>query len=156
MMTLLTCVPVCIFPAHLFHAITVDDYPVSSKMRNLTATAVGSVASKVWLYPGTYLVVGQEWDKALMSRLDESLGLKDLASLATLGVDCYPQVTAKAAAIFTFFHLFQLPSTNFKLSQDSPYSDTVRVGHGREIDERTFSHPVLRSFSLKALHLVDN
>lgn len=104
-----------------------------------------------WLLPGSYLKVGEDWKSALTKSLHDNLGITELKHLQMMGADSYPEITAKEAATFTVFQLFLTSSTSLKPATDCQYTSIKWVGHTRSINECTFSHPLLRSFSLKAL-----
>jgi len=109
-----------------------------------------------WLLPGQYLTVGQDWENALNTDLKNSLGLKHLTHIELMGIDSYPDITAKEAAVFTVFHRFSVPGNETSLPPDGQYTKCKWLGHERSINELTFSHPLLRSFALKALTLTEN
>jgi len=109
-----------------------------------------------WLLPGGYLKVSEDWQSALKNALEHSLGLKQLTHVELMGIDSYPDITAKEAAIFTVFHQFSSPENELILPSGGQYKKAKWFGHEREINELTFSHPLLRSFALKALASIEN
>jgi len=109
-----------------------------------------------WLLPGSYLKVGQNWEKALTSNLKRSLGLSNLTHNELMGIDSYPDITAKEAAVFTVFHRFSSIASEVNLPSDGQYTNSKWLVHERAINELTFSHPLLRSIVLKTLTLIEN
>ena len=109
-----------------------------------------------WLLPGSYLKVSQDWEKALKSTLNASLGLTRLTHTELMGIDSYPDIPAKEAAVFTVFHRFSSPASEIVLPPDGQYSNSKWLGHERAVNELTFSHPLLRNFVLRALTLIEN
>ncbi len=109
-----------------------------------------------WLLPGEYMKVGQEWEKSLKHTLKKTLGLGGLIHTELMGIDAYPDIPAKEAAIFTVFHRFSASDAGVTLLPKGQYSASKWIGHERAVNELTFSHPLLRSYALKTIKLLEN
>ncbi|MBV1907515.1 MAG: PilZ domain-containing protein [Pseudomonadales bacterium] len=109
-----------------------------------------------WLLPGGYLKVGQDWELALKDKLGHELGIHHLQHVQTMGVDAYPDITSKEAAIFTVFQLFSTSTSVVSLSDNCQYTSVEWVSHERNVNEMTFSHPLLRTFVVKALNQLED
>jgi len=103
-----------------------------------------------WLFPGDYLVVGDEWEPRITSCLTEELGLENLRFCDVLGVDSAPSMHAGENAIFSVFHRFTTTTDRVRLREDSRYRQGRWVGRTLSLEELTFSHPTLRQLAILA------
>lgn len=103
-----------------------------------------------WLFPGDYLLVGGSWQDALVGFLKNELGLTKLTFEETLGIDT-ADTTAPENAALSVFHRFSTAAARIKQKKDSRYKHTKWIGRHLELDELTFSHPLLRQLGADAL-----
>ena len=103
-----------------------------------------------WLFPGDYLMVGGHWQEALTSFLGRELGLTKLTFEETLGIDS-PDTAAPENATLSVFHRFSTATVRVKQSKNSRYKLSKWIGRHHELDELTFSHPLLRKLGEDAL-----
>ena len=104
-----------------------------------------------WLFPGTYLAVGDAWREALESFLETDLGIADLRFRETLEVDSAADVVAAERATLSLFHRYNSDATRAKLAKQGRYTKAKWVGRTMGIDELTFSHALLRTIGQRAL-----
>lgn len=104
-----------------------------------------------WLFPGDFLVVGEDWATALIQFLTTELGLEDLTIDGTLQVDSGPE-RAVESATFSVFHRLSTTSARAQLQPKSRYRHLRWVGRMAEVEELSFSHSLLRDL---ALHVID-
>ena len=103
-----------------------------------------------WLFPGDFLVVGQEWAQSLTKFLTAEFGLDNLVVDGTLQVDSGPE-RAIESATFSVFHRLTTTSTRAQLQPGSRYRHLRWVGRAAEVEELSFSHGLLRDL---ALHVI--
>jgi len=103
-----------------------------------------------WLFPGDYLVVGDEWEPRITSFLTNELGLENLQLRDVLGVDSDPSTCAGESATFSVFHRFTTTSDRVRLRENSRYRQGRWVGRTLSLEELTFSHPMLRTLAIRA------
>jgi len=103
-----------------------------------------------WLFPGEYLVVGDDWKSRLSEFLTTEFGLADLAIRDVVGVDSAPGTQAGESATFSVFHRFTSSSDRVRLREGSRYRQGRWIGRTLGLEELTFSHPVLRDLAITA------
>jgi hypothetical protein len=104
-----------------------------------------------WLFPGCFLVVGQDWQAALAEHLSTSLEIDDAQFASTLGMDSAPDVSAPENATLSLFHHYCTDSTRARIDGDSRYRHAKWVGRRMELDELTFSNERLRKLARQVL-----
>jgi PilZ domain len=105
-----------------------------------------------WLFPGDFLVVGDDWAHALTTFLANEFGLEGLVIDGTVQVDSGPERAAVEGATFSVFHRLSTTSTRAQLRPESRYRHLRWVGRVAEVEELSFSHSLLRDL---ALHMID-
>jgi len=108
-----------------------------------------------WLFPGTFLVVGEDWHVGLTRFIADEFALENLNIESVLQVDSGPERAAESAT-FSIFHRASTSSNRAQLRQGSRYRHLRWVSRIAEIDELSFSHPFLRNLALAALGHVTN
>jgi hypothetical protein len=101
-----------------------------------------------WLFPGDYLVVGEDSVQKLTDFLTTELGLEDLVLKDVLGVDSGAGGSAGEAATFSVFQRCSSSSDRVRLKAGSRYRQGRWVGRTLSLEELTFSHPLLRSLAI--------
>ncbi len=104
-----------------------------------------------WLFPGCFLIAGQDWQSALTEHLNDNLALDGLTYVSTLWVDSAPDVSAPENATLTLFHHFQTSATRTRIASDARYKHAKWVGRQLELNELTFSNERLRDLARKVL-----
>jgi hypothetical protein len=98
-----------------------------------------------WTFPGTYLVVGDNWRAALVRLLTDrfSLGLAEedltVLSLETESTEAIPE-----AAVAKVFAIVEVDSSNFSFEPGDRYKDSRWLQNPRMIDELTFADDLTR------------
>lgn len=100
-----------------------------------------------WLFPGDFLVVGDDWSQALITFLETEFGLAELTLDSVLQVDSGPERAAESAT-FSVFHRISTTSTRAQLRTGSRYRHLRWVGRVAEVEELSFSHSLLRDLAL--------
>lgn len=109
-----------------------------------------------WLFPGTYLVVGQPWLDGLRRYLSSELGAKDLDFRETVDVDSGTDVIARERATLTLFHRFHCATAQAAPRSGGRYSRVRWIGRATTgLDELSFSHARLREIARRALDHAD-
>jgi hypothetical protein len=107
-----------------------------------------------WLFPGQYLVVGQDWKTSLVEFLDTELGIVAPAFVETIAVDSSPDVAATENATVAVFHRFQATTPRLQLNPDGRYRHPRWIERPLEVEELSFTHASLRAIALQALRKI--
>jgi hypothetical protein len=107
-----------------------------------------------WLFPGQHLVVGQEWRTALTAFLESELAIESATFVETLEVDSSPDVMAPENATLSLFHHFKTASTRVRLREGSRFRHPRWVSRVLEVDELSFSHPLLLSIARETVRRI--
>lgn len=104
-----------------------------------------------WLFPGEYLVVGENWKESLQQSLLEKFALPTLAiehafDMATTGAEDMPE-----AATMKIYVLVRVAASDFALPSDSIYRKFRWVDNLRDLKEITFGDEQDRQVAAKAL-----
>ncbi len=104
-----------------------------------------------WLFPGEYLVVGENWKESLQQSLLEQFALPTLAiehafDMATTGAEDMPE-----AATMKIYVLVRVDATGFTLPADGSYRNFRWVDNVRDLKEITFGDDHDRQVAGKAL-----
>jgi hypothetical protein len=108
-----------------------------------------------WLFPGDYLVVGDEGTSRITDFLTAELGLEDLRLVDVVGADSGAGGQASEAATFSVFYRYATGSDRVRLKEGSRYRQGRWVGRTLSLEELTFSHPVLRTLAVTAFDRVE-
>lgn len=103
-----------------------------------------------WLFPGDFLVVGDDWANALTTFVSSEFGLENLIIEGPLQVDSGPERAAESAT-FSVFHRLSTTSTRAQLRTGSRYKHLRWVGRIAEVEELNFSHGLLRELALAVI-----
>ncbi len=104
-----------------------------------------------WLFPGEYLVVGENWKDSLQQSLREKFALSTLAiehafDMAATGAEDMPE-----AATMKIYVLVRVDAKGFTLPADSSYRNFRWVDNLRDLKEITFGDEQDRQVAAKAL-----
>jgi len=110
-----------------------------------------------WTFPGTYLVVGDEWRSALKRMLNDrfSLGV-DEADMALLGLETDSSEKIPEAAVAKAYAVMCADGSGFKFEAGERYKASRWVRKPRIIDELTFADEQTRSQAVAALSWFDS
>ncbi len=104
-----------------------------------------------WLFPGTYLQVGQAWQSTLTDYVASTLNIPDLEFRTTLSLDTGMAPMAKENAVLSLYHHFLTSSSRCELDPAAKYKHARWVGRQAEADELSFAQPALRSLTRELL-----
>jgi hypothetical protein len=104
-----------------------------------------------WLFPGEYLVVGENWKESLQQSLREKFALLTLAiehafDMAATGAEDMPE-----AATMKIYVLVRVDASEFALPADGSYRNFRWVDNLRDLKEITFGDEQDRQVAGKAL-----
>lgn len=110
-----------------------------------------------WTFPGTYLVVGDNWRSALTRLLAErfSLGLEE-GDLEVLAVETESAEAIPEAAVAKIFTIAQADSSEFSFEAGERYKDCRWLQNPRMIDELTFADELTRQQARAAFQWLQN
>lgn len=123
-----------------------------------------------WLYPGSYLLVGEHWLSALQTQLESELNLTDTTFMRTVLTYSDPEIVAKESSTMSVFHLFTLqPSRSIDqaakaveesrikttLAENTPYTKVRWLDSHRQLDELSFSAEPLRELARSLIRTDD-
>jgi len=93
-----------------------------------------------WTFPGTYLIVGDDWRPALSRLLAERFSL-DVQShdLEVLTIETESSEAMPEAAVARVFAIAQADAANFSFQAGERYKDSRWLQNPRMIDELTFA-----------------
>jgi hypothetical protein len=99
-----------------------------------------------WTFPGTYLVVGDNWRTALARLLTNrfSLGI-DAERLELLALETESSEAIPEAAVAKLFAVTQADTTAFSFTAGDRYKDSRWLQNPRMIDELTFADELTRT-----------
>jgi len=109
-----------------------------------------------WSYPGEYLIVGEDWQSAIMGYLAGNLGLSDLRVVRVIGADSGGTFDLPEAAVFKIYTLVSANASGFALagSDDNSarrYRNFRWVDRKRDVEELTFVNDEMRRLAHDAL-----
>ncbi len=98
-----------------------------------------------WTFPGTYLIVGDEWRTALTRLLKERFSLAVSADdLELLTIETESSESMPEAAVAKVFAIAQADSSEFSFQAGERYKDSRWLQNPRMIDELTFADELCR------------
>ena len=103
-----------------------------------------------WLYPGSFLVVGQDWRPALIDFLETMLGMQEATFVETLEIESVVS-TLPENAMFAVFHRFTTNQRDLHVSDDARFDQYRWISADRDLSELSFSDERLRTLARKAL-----
>ena len=104
-----------------------------------------------WLFPGDFLIVGQDWRPALAKSLASELGLDDVQFEATVSIDSLV-VTRPESAIVAVFHRYSIGTDAVEIAESSRFNQSRWVSSERELRELSFSDEKLRELAIVAIN----
>ncbi len=119
---------------------------VNAKAQILTLQQNGK-----WLFPGTYLIVGEDWHAAAQAFLNHQFGFKAPTFEATLVIDSTPNVVLPEAAVMHMIHLYRVTEKQCRLPDDSVYKEFRWISRQRDVGEATFASGLYRDAAKLAL-----
>ena len=119
---------------------------VNAKAQILTLQQNGK-----WLFPGTYLIVGEDWHAAAQAFLNHQFGFKAPTFEATLVIDSTPNVVLPEAAVMHMIHLYRVTEKQCRLPDDSVYKEFRWISRQRDVEEATFASGLYRDAAKLAL-----
>lgn len=97
-----------------------------------------------WIFPGHYLLVGENAVKKLRAFIEETLGLTLSEKLQAYATDSSPDISISAAATYSVIFSTRTESSTIKLAGDSAYKDWRWAGKARDLREITFASDLQR------------
>jgi hypothetical protein len=107
-----------------------------------------------WGYPGEYLIVGENWQAAIMGYLAGNFGLTDLCVVRVLGADSGSSFDLPEAAVFKTYVLVTVNASQFAMPENSQagrFRDFRWVERKRDVEALTFVDDEMRKFAHQAL-----
>lgn len=104
-----------------------------------------------WLYPGDFLIVGQDWRPALAESLAGELGLDDVRFEVTVSIDSLV-ATRPESAIVAVFHRYSTGTDAVEIAESSRFNQFRWVSSERELRELSFSDEKLRELAIVAIN----
>ncbi len=99
-----------------------------------------------WTFPGTYLVVGDDWRRALTHVLTERFSLElTEAPLEVLALETESSEAVPEAAVAKVFAISRVNALNFSFRPGERYKDSRWLQNPRMIDELTFADEFTRT-----------
>jgi ADP-ribose pyrophosphatase YjhB (NUDIX family) len=98
-----------------------------------------------WTFPGTYLVVGDEWRDALTRLLTDRFSLELTESpLEILALETESSEAIPEAAVAKLFAITRVDAGHFSFASGDRYKDSRWLQNPRMIDELTFADDLTR------------
>lgn len=99
-----------------------------------------------WTFPGTYIVVGENWRDALARLLEErfTLGV-DPENMTILTLETESSEAIPEAAVAKVFTIMKADAANFSFASGDRYKDSRWLQNPRMIDELTFADDLTRT-----------
>ena len=94
-----------------------------------------------WLFPGHYLMVGEDALPTLRSHVEQNLSLTLEHKISPIATDSAPQIGIAEAATFSVIYTTVAESHGVELSNSCRYKDWRWVSKPRDIPEITFAVP---------------
>lgn len=99
-----------------------------------------------WTFPGTYIVVGDDWRETLVRMLNDRFSLTaDGSRLQVLNMETESSEAIPEAAVAKIFAIIQADTDAFLFSPGERYKDSRWLQNPRMIDELTFADDLTRS-----------
>ncbi|MCZ6617049.1 MAG: PilZ domain-containing protein [Gammaproteobacteria bacterium] len=98
-----------------------------------------------WMFPGEYLIVGEDWQAAIKGFLVSSFSLKDVVADEILAMDSTGENILPEAAVLNVFHLIRANSESFTMTER--YKSFRWVNSRRSLAEITFASDTLRQLA---------
>ena len=102
-----------------------------------------------WMFPGEYLIVGEDWQSAIKGFLASNFSLKDIVANEILALDSSGGNGLPEAAVLKVFHLLHANSKSFTMTER--YKSFRWVNSRRGLDEVTFVSDILRQIAVDVL-----
>lgn len=112
---------------------------VNAKEQILTVQQNGK-----WLFPGMYLIVGEDWQAAAQAFLNHQFGFASPTFEATLAIDSTPNVVLPEAAVMRMIHLYRVIENHCRLPVESAYKDLRWISRQRDVEDATFASDLYR------------
>ena len=112
-----------------------------------------------WSYPGEYLIVGEDWQPAIMGHLGAALGLSDLAVVRVLSANSGGTFDLPEAAVFKVYVLVSTNCSNLTSGgqgERKRYQNVRWIDNKREVEEVTFAAEGMPGLAHKALDWAQN
>jgi ADP-ribose pyrophosphatase YjhB (NUDIX family) len=98
-----------------------------------------------WTFPGTYLIVGDQWRDALSRMLSDRFGvIVAPESMAILTLETESSERVPEAAVAKAFAVMQVDASNYEFSTGERYKAARWLQNPRMIDELTFVDELTR------------
>ena len=101
------------------------------------------------MFPGEYLIVGEDWQSAIKGFLASNFSLKDIVADKILALDSTGGNGLPEAAVLKVFHLVHANSKSFTIAER--YKSYRWVGNRRGLEEITFVSRNLRQIARDVL-----
>lgn len=102
-----------------------------------------------WMFPGEYLIVGEDWQSAIKGFLVTNFSLKNLVAEKILSIDSTGGNGLPEAAVLKVFHLIKADSASFTMAER--YKSYRWVSSIRGLEEITFASDDLRQIAADIL-----
>lgn len=102
-----------------------------------------------WMFPGEYLIVGEEWESAIKGFLASNFSLKNMVAKEILSLDSSDESGLPEAALLKIIHLIQADASEFTMSER--YKSFRWVNSRRAVEEITFTTDRLRHLAIDIL-----
>ena len=104
-----------------------------------------------WLFPGTYLKVGDQWRTIAEESLLEHFGLEVVAIEQILGVETASAEQVPEAAVMQIFALVTVEDAEFEFPEGGAYRAYRWIERPRDIGEMTLADPTIRAAAVAAI-----
>ncbi len=104
-----------------------------------------------WLFPGDFLIVGQDWRPALAECLASECGLHDTRFEETVSVDSLVG-SLPENAVFAVFHRYSADSVDVEVTESPRFSKFRWIATERDLKELSFSDDRLRALAIIAIN----
>lgn len=102
-----------------------------------------------WMFPGEYLIVGEDWQSAIKGFLASNFSLKDIVADKILSLESTGENDLPEAAVLKVFHLMHANSKSFTMTER--YKSYRWVNSRRGLEEITFVSGNLRQIARDVL-----
>ncbi len=97
-----------------------------------------------WLFPGTYLIVGEDWQAAAQAFLHQQFGFESPKFEATLAIDSTANAVLPEAAVVRMIHLYRVSENQCRLPDAPTYKDLRWISRQRDVEDATFASDLYR------------
>jgi len=104
-----------------------------------------------WTFPGTYLVVGEDWRNRLTQMLSERFSLQvEPADIRLLTLETEANTDIPEAAVAKLFTVMRADASGFVFKPDERYKSSRWLQNPRMLDELTFTDDLTRTLAADA------